>query len=384
MIPFKMWLKITFLSLISLILTLILNLIIIRITFSYELFPLLIFIMPLLSFILTFLGIYLYQKRRKISRLRRLLFITYSILVILVIDAMIISILGTIIEPQNIKIIEGRAYLPDGTYFMRPPPCPAAAAYVTPIWMITHKIPYPTELVLLLGMFFFWFLFVLILGRGFCAWVCPFGGIDEFFRGLSKKVRINLEFLREFAYFRLIFFFLLVLAGTILKSAIFCEWICPLQIFYTPPQLTTISGVTKGIIIFTLALSLLIVLPFLSKKRTFCGLFCPVGGINEIVGLISPFRVKYNIERCSECKNCERVCPLFVEFNKKGYKGNFLLSCSKCGECVDKCPKGALRWTFLNKEIDHWFPTIMIILIVNLIIFVSGAGIPLILKFLKQ
>jgi len=52
----------------------------------------------------------------------------------------------------------------------------------------------------------FWFLTTFTIGKGFCSWVCFFGGLDEgFSRVGGKKKRWNLDNLKILGIFHLLF-----------------------------------------------------------------------------------------------------------------------------------------------------------------------------------
>ena len=322
---------------------------------------------PLFGAIISSLSLHSILKEDNFYRIRKILFIGFSVIVIVIIDALLISVVGTIIEPQNIRIIDGKPYLPSGEIFHRPPPCPIAASNVVPIYLVINRMVYPTTEALLYFIFFLWFIPALIFGRAWCSWLCPFGGIDELFSSLKKKARLSLEDLpRSWLLFKSLFFISLIMIGIVMGSAFFCEWVCPIQIVYSPPALHNLKGIIKFFILFTLASSFIIILPLLTKKRFFCSYFCPQGGINGIVGALSPFRIKKD-EKCNNCKTCDNECPLMVNFNKSGSKGNIFISCSFCGKCINSCPQNALSLKYYKT-----FILLALIFLTILIIFTSS------------
>ena len=87
------------------------------------------------------------------------------------------------------------------------------------------------------------------------------------------------------------------------------------------------------------------VLPLLTKKRTFCGLICPFGAWQAFFGKINPYRVTIIKDKCTRCFRCVAVCPTFA-IDKEGVH-NFQVSpyCNRCGECMDVCSSGAIDYS---------------------------------------
>jgi len=77
------------------------------------------------------------------------------------------------------------------------------------------------------------------------------------------------------------------------------------------------------------------------NKNYWCRYFCPYGALIGILGWASAFRIVRDSVKCIDCSKCTRVCPVFIEVEKK----NIVYSpeCLGCYDCVDSCPvNGAL------------------------------------------
>lgn len=343
------------------------------------------FVFPLLGGIVVSLSLFLIFSTGKVFPTRRLLFSFFTLITIVAWGAAVIGKLGTLLEPQNITLIKGKPVLPDGRYFMRPPPCPIAAAYVAPAYFLRGLMPYPTTPGFLIGIFLYWLISVLLFGRAFCSWLCPFGGIDDFFSQLSKRARLSLKNLeREWLNYRMVFFFLLVGGAVLLGKAIFDEWICPIQAFYTPPMVHNSKGIFKAFVITGGALIFLVVLPILTKKRFFCTYLCPLGGINGYFGVLSPFQVKKDHARCIGCLECERKCPLLVKFNAQGFKGDLMADCTRCGECIDVCDDRALSYSIGmgGVQANTFVIGLLTLCLVNAMVYTASGAPALVLHYL--
>jgi polyferredoxin len=91
-----------------------------------------------------------------------------------------------------------------------------------------------------------------------------------------------------------------------------------------------------------LFLILVIIFPVLTKKRTQCGIFCPFGAFQSVVGIISPYRIRKDKTRCILCRRCEKVCPVFAMDEVKAR-----IICIRCGSCIDACQKSAIDYDFV-------------------------------------
>jgi ferredoxin-type protein NapH len=238
------------------------------------------------------------------------------------------------------------------------PICPLTVGFVVPPLLIRGEMIFPSTLDALRGVGFMWLGFGLLLGRGWCSWLCFFGGIDQFFshlgptrKGGRPLVEIPepwLRYMRLFPY-ALLLFLILVAIGTL--EPIFCAWLCPLRLAYDPPAVTQSIQWLTAIVVVTLGMGLLVVGPFLTKRRLFCSFGCPLLPLNAVAGLLSPFRVKIDRERCKDCDICVRSCPHAALTAESVRQGKVNLECTRCGRCMDKCPRQAIDYHLLGSGV---------------------------------
>jgi len=62
------------------------------------------------------------------------------------------------------------------------------------------------------------------------------------------------------------------------------------------------------------------------------------------------FDVKIDQTRCSPCVLCQNACPTMSLTEESIAQGETLMSCMKCGACVDVCPKHAAVWHIKGTE----------------------------------
>jgi len=189
------------------------------------------------------------------------------------------------------------------------------------------------------------FLSILLLGRLWCGYVCPFGFIQEVlykireFVGLSslKLTQKHKEYLNLVKY---------VLLTIFIIGLGFCE-ICPVR-FVIPPLNGVATRIEIGIISSIIVLGIA-----LFSERFFCKI-CPLGAFIGLFHKLTPWRIKKNCTSCTKCGICYEVCPMDIKDIYTQRKDSDVTSsdCIFCNKCIDNCPeKDALSLTFANKKI---------------------------------
>jgi len=184
-------------------------------------------------------------------------------------------------------------------------------------------------------------LWVLLGGRSFCSWVCPYHLLAEWFEWLhlqlvARKRVSDHEFHRGT---RTVFWIAFSLLALISGYTIF-ETISP-------------TGILSRALIYgpSLALAwvlLLLVFELVYSRRAWCRYVCPIGLTYGMVGALSPLRVEYRLEQCFHEGDCRKVClvPHVLDVVIKGraaaLKTPLGPDCTRCGLCIDVCPSGAL------------------------------------------
>lgn len=183
----------------------------------------------------------------------------------------------------------------------------------------------------------------LALGRGWCSWVCFYGGYDEGFSRLFKKPRIkNID--RKWTYLPYAVLLGIVLTSAVALSPTYCEWLCPFKTVTEFEAITSLETVVKTVIFVGIFLAAVVVLPALTRRRIQCGLFCPLGALQNFTNKLNLFELRIDRSKCSDCGHCVKNCPTFSLDDASVQRGETLLSCSKCAQCVDICPKKAVAF----------------------------------------
>jgi ferredoxin len=200
--------------------------------------------------------------------------------------------------------------------------------------------------------------FGLMIGRGWCAWACFWGGWEEGFALVRKKAAIK----KINPKFRFLPFAVLVSTAFLsasLFTSFYCFWLCPFKAVSEFVEIRTQLIVVQTVIFLAIFLVLVIVLPILTKKRTQCTFFCPFGAFMSFFHKINPFEIRIDPTKCNKCQKCIRVCPVLAITPETLEKGKTTISCTRCARCIDQCPKGAMAYhirgtkLFVNSELKR-------------------------------
>ena len=179
----------------------------------------------------------------------------------------------------------------------------------------------------------------LLLKRGFCSWVCPFGLLTEYLNRLHKRLfggAVKLPRwldhpLRSLKYLLLAFFLWAIVIRMDARS---------LQHFiYSPYNMVAdikmlhffrdISAVTFWVLAVLLALSILI-------RNFWCRYLCPYGALLGGLSRLSIFKIRRNGSSCTQCRQCTRACPADIAVHSRGSVTSD--ECHGCLNCVAVCP----------------------------------------------
>lgn len=213
--------------------------------------------------------------------------------------------------------------------------------------LFTGRIIFPTALQQATFMILLVAVVWIIFGRAFCSWGCFFGGQDELFSSLPRRTRWKIKglptFVRYFSYALLAF---IVLHSLATLSPTYCWWFCPFKTSSEFIEVNSFIRVIQTFIFVILWAGLAVILPLLTRKRTQCGIFCPMGAFLSCTSRINLFRVAIDRSKCSDCGHCITVCPTFSLTPEGLAEGKTRLNCTRCGACIEACPKGAIRFAF--------------------------------------
>ena len=196
--------------------------------------------------------------------------------------------------------------------------------------------------------------YLLVGGRTYCSWVCPYGILSEIGEKLhntliSKKIIKDRKFDHRVRY---IFWFMFAIMSFTSGYLVF--------------ETFNVVGILSRFIAYGWSLALVwVLIIFLIEvfysRRAWCTYICPIGTTYGILGKVSGLRVQWN-DNCDHCMVCHDVCfesqvleltrAKYDEQRKeKGIKPQYVTGadCTLCGRCIDVCHSDALKFDFRLK-----------------------------------
>ncbi len=168
-------------------------------------------------------------------------------------------------------------------------------------------------------------------GRLVCAWICPFGVLQDWAHKIRKK-RANLW--PRVAYLKYALLLGLVLAVPFLlpkSNYTFCN-LCPAGTLESaiPWAILGVSSPWRlqfalrvGILVGTVVLAVVV-------SRGFCRVACPLGAILGVFNKLSLLRMRLTKEDCNSCGACARRCPVGIDPVRQINHAE----CIRCLECT--------------------------------------------------
>lgn len=237
------------------------------------------------------------------------------------------------------------------------PLCPVAIPQLILPAVLKGRLIFPTKLVGgPFGGFYpillMWILSVLVLGRAWCSWGCFFGGLDESSSKLLRRPILPTRKMNpRLRYLPFAVLIIVVAWAFSAMSPVYCSWLCPLKLVTEYPAIDSPLRYLQAVVFISLGVLLLLLLPLLTKKRIQCGLFCPLGALQSLLGRLNPYRIFIDKNKCTKCGRCIEICPTFSITKESLTAGKVTSTCSLCGKCEEACPRSAFAFAFAGTGI---------------------------------
>ncbi|MBN1485710.1 MAG: 4Fe-4S binding protein [Chloroflexia bacterium] len=188
------------------------------------------------------------------------------------------------------------------------------------------------------------FLSALFVGRLWCGWFCPAGGLQEITASINERPATRAHWLKWLIW--------LPWMGVILLMFVQAGGIRSVEPLYQlRGGLTLLQDFWYIIYYFILLLFLLPAL--IIGRRASCHYICWMAPFmilgRRLRNLLAwpSLRLRAEPEKCNECRRCNRVCPMSLDVLALVQKGSMEHDdCILCGSCVDNCPKDVLHYSF--------------------------------------
>ena len=186
------------------------------------------------------------------------------------------------------------------------------------------------------------------VGRLACGFLCPFGLVQELLHKIPLKKWRRKRCFRLLSKLKYVVLAVLVigiptgltLAGAI-SSPAFCKYVCPAGTLGGGIPLALANASIRAslgwLFVWKMAVLLSILLLSIKIYRPFCRFLCPLGAVYSLFNRVSILHIRTEKANCNDCGACHAVCKTEAPFPESP-------ECIRCGDCVQGCPRQALRW----------------------------------------
>ena len=208
----------------------------------------------------------------------------------------------------------------------------------------------------------------LVFGRIYCSVICPLGVFQDLLARFHRKNN-KYSYSKEVRWLRYPVLVVFVIAGVVGIGSLF-QLLAPYSSYgriatmifqplwkgcnnllamaaehYESYAFYSVDTWMRSLPVLIIAAVTLVVLFILAWRggRTYCNTICPVGTILSFFARFSWLKVRFDADKCKNCslcsKNCKAACIDYkthtVDYSR----------CVVCGNCIDKCKFGALKYS---------------------------------------
>ena len=213
-------------------------------------------------------------------------------------------------------------------------------------WMPKMQL-LPAMLALNVGVVAAILVLTLLIGRFYCAVVCPMGIFQDLFVWAHKLIfgkKRPYRYRKPANWLRYTVLALFVVAMLVGLNSI-AVLIAPYSAYARMVTGLHASGLVQWVAIVTLAV---IGLMSFTMGRLWCNTVCPVG---TLLGLVSRFRlfgIRIDADKCVGCRKCEHGCKaMCIDIDNKRVDHS---RCVDCWNCLTQCKVGAVKLDRLSGD----------------------------------
>lgn len=208
----------------------------------------------------------------------------------------------------------------------------------------------------------------LVFGRIYCSVICPLGVFQDILARFHRK-KNKYSYSKEVRWLRYPVLVVFIISGLVGFGSLF-QLLAPYSSYgriatmifqpiwkgcnnllamaaehYESYAFYSVDTWMRSLPVLIIAAITLVVLFVLAWRggRTYCNTICPVGTILSFFARFSWLKIRFDTDKCKNCslcsKNCKAACIDYkthtVDYSR----------CVVCGNCIDKCKFGALKYS---------------------------------------
>lgn len=211
-------------------------------------------------------------------------------------------------------------------------------------------------------------LLTIIFGRIYCSVICPLGIFQDVLARLHRK-KNKYNYSKEVVWLRYPMLAVFILAAVAGAGSLF-QLLAPYSSYGRIATMIfqplwkmgnnvlavlaeradsyafySVDTWMRSMPVFLIAAVTLVLLVVLAWRggRTYCNTICPIGTILSFFARFSWFKIRFNTDKCKNCSLCSKNCKAAC-IDYKTHSIDYT-RCVVCGNCIDKCKFGALKYT---------------------------------------
>ena len=216
-------------------------------------------------------------------------------------------------------------------------------------------------------------LLTLIFGRIYCSVICPLGVFQDILARFRRK-KNKYSYSKEVRWLRYPVLMVFIIAAVAGIGSLF-QLLAPYSAYgriatmiFQPVwklgnnvlaeiaaradsyAFYTVDTWMRSLPVFIIAAVTLVVLFVLAWRggRTYCNTICPVGTILSFFARFSWLKIHFDEDKCKNCSMCSKNCKAAC-IDYKNHKVDYS-RCVVCGNCIDSCKFGALKYSRSNRN----------------------------------
>lgn len=205
---------------------------------------------------------------------------------------------------------------------------------------------------LLIGMATIVLFYIIIGGRAFCSWVCPYGFLSELgeYAHVALKKRGIIKGERNIPINRYWFWVLWASLSFVTGYLVF-------ETFNLMAITSRLAIYGFSLVAVFILISLIIEIFFF--RRFWCKNVCPSGTTYGMLNWVSAGKISWRKGGCGKCGKCIDACYDksllgFINEDEGGLREIVYVKgsgCTLCGRCIDECPQGCMGYSNRLKNI---------------------------------
>jgi ferredoxin-type protein NapH len=203
-----------------------------------------------------------------------------------------------------------------------------------------------------LVMFGLMFISSLFLGRLWCGWICPGGGMQEMVEPINNRV-VNgrkIDWIKWLIWIP----WIALIAWLVIRSGGYRR----VDLLLNTQNGISVAGsadrpIVFAYLIYYIVIGLFIGLAIFFGRRAGCHTICWMAPFMIIGRWIRnrfgwpSLRLVADASACADCKKCSNNCPMSLDVNGMVQSAKMEnTECILCGTCVDNCTKKAIRYSY--------------------------------------